>query len=587
MILLSPFFTGVLQAQVPPAEQSPAQNAAERLAPEALNQLLAPIALYPDALIALILPASTVPSDVVLAARYISSNGDPAQVANQPWEDSVKSLARYPDVLKWMDQNLEWTSALGEAFRNQPADVMNTMQGLRAKAKAAGNLRDTPQQQVLEEKTYIRIVPAQPDVIYVPQYDPEVVYGQPYSQDYGPLLTFGAGFAVGSWLNYDFDWDRRNIYVGRWRPGWSHNRNWDRGDYGRNNNIVHVININNDTARQWQPNANSQLRQAQHQHSHPANASISDLNALDANHQTGPSMPSMTRAAAPRADHIPKPSRPDFTSQGNERNRRELQDAKGPPKTSNESPPSPDVAPNTSAVTHAVPGVRDKNQKVPSPSVAPNVPGQQGKPKPSVMQPGATTEKQKHVDHPESPSQTPSPDLAPNTSGVTNLTSEAPGKTHKEPAPSTAPNVPEQQGKPLESGSQESAPRNVSKHEESSHQSNAETSNQPTAAASVMQSGATTEKQQKHVDHAESPSQQSDNSRQSSTKQDKPLQPPPAVAHQEVHSERSPASANQKDKASQPSNASADEGNKGGGDKKKDKSGGEKKSDEKKEKADN
>jgi hypothetical protein len=214
MILLSPFFTVVLQSQVPPAEQSAAQNAAERLAPEALNQLLAPIALYPDALIALILPASTVPSDVVLAARYISSNGDPAQVANQPWEDSVKSLARYPDVLKWMDQNLEWTSALGEAFLNQPADVMNTMQGLRAEAKAAGNLRGTPQQQVVEEKTYIRIVPAQPDVIYVPQYDPEVVYVQPYSQDYGRLLTFGAGFAVGSWLNYDFDWDRRRFMWG-------------------------------------------------------------------------------------------------------------------------------------------------------------------------------------------------------------------------------------------------------------------------------------------------------------------------------------------------------------------------------------
>jgi hypothetical protein len=164
---------------------------------------------------------------------------------------------------------------------------------------------------------------------------------------------------------------------------------------------------------------------------------------------------------------------------------------------------------------------------------------------------------------------------------VTNLTSEAPGKTHKEPAPSTAPNVPEQQGKPLKSGSQESAPRNVSKHEESSHQSNAETSNQPTAAASVMQSGATTEKQHKHVDHAESPSQQSDNSRQPS-KQDTP-----AVAHQDEHSERSPASANQKDKASQPSNASADEGNKGGGDKKKDKGHGDKKSDESKEKADN
>jgi hypothetical protein len=102
-----------------------------------------------------------------------------------------------------------------------------------------------------------------------------------------------------------------------------------------------------------------------------------------------------------------------------------------------------------------------------------------------------------------------------------------------------------------------------------------------------MQSGATTEKQPKHVDHAESPSQQSDNFRQPSTKQGTPLQPPPAVAHQDEHSERSPASANQKDKASQPSNASADEGNKGGGDKKKDKGHGDKKSDEKKEKADN
>lgn len=167
VILFSLFFTGFLQAQAPPPEapQPPVQNAPQMLAPEALNQLVAPIALYPDALIALILPASTVPSDVVLAARYISSNGDPAQVANQPWDDSVKSLARYPDVLTWMDQNLEWTSALGEAFLNQPADVMNSIQGLRAEAKAAGNLRDTPQQQVVEEKTYIRIVPAQPEVI--------------------------------------------------------------------------------------------------------------------------------------------------------------------------------------------------------------------------------------------------------------------------------------------------------------------------------------------------------------------------------------------------------------------------------------
>ena len=90
-----------------------------------------------------------------------------------------------------MDQNLEWTTAVGEAFLDQPADVMNSIQGLRAEAKAAGNLTDTPHQRVIQEESGIRIVPAQPDVIYVPQYDPDVVYVRPYSQNVGPLLTFG------------------------------------------------------------------------------------------------------------------------------------------------------------------------------------------------------------------------------------------------------------------------------------------------------------------------------------------------------------------------------------------------------------
>ena len=126
----------------------------------------------------------------MLAARYIASNGDPAQVANQPWDDSVESLVRYPDVLKWMDQNLEWTTAVGEAFLDQPADVMNSIQGLRAEALAAGNLTDTPQQQVVQEETGVRIVPAQPDVTYVPQYDPEW-FTRSLIPRFGPLLTSG------------------------------------------------------------------------------------------------------------------------------------------------------------------------------------------------------------------------------------------------------------------------------------------------------------------------------------------------------------------------------------------------------------
>ncbi|MGA9576716.1 MAG: DUF3300 domain-containing protein, partial [Terrimicrobiaceae bacterium] len=169
IMLLSAFVASPLRAQAPPPEppQAAVEGTPQKLAPEALNELLAPIALYPDALIALMLPASTVPADLVLAARYIASNGDPAEIADQPWDDSVKSLVRYPDVLKWMDQNIVWTTALGDAFLDQPADVMNSIQALRAEAIAAGNLTDTPQQRVVQEKTCVRIVPAEPEVIYV------------------------------------------------------------------------------------------------------------------------------------------------------------------------------------------------------------------------------------------------------------------------------------------------------------------------------------------------------------------------------------------------------------------------------------
>ena len=138
--LISPLFS----QEVPPAPvQTSQQNqplpATQILSQDSLKQLLAPIALYPDALIALILPASTVPSDVVLASRYIAGNGDPKQIPNQQWDNSVQSLASYPDVLTWMDQNLEWTTSLGQAFLVQPADVMNAIQQLRAQAQAAGN----------------------------------------------------------------------------------------------------------------------------------------------------------------------------------------------------------------------------------------------------------------------------------------------------------------------------------------------------------------------------------------------------------------------------------------------------------------
>jgi hypothetical protein len=186
---------------------------APSLASDQLAKLLGPIALYPDPLIALMLPASTVPLDVVLAARYFNQNGDPARVDEQPWDDSVKGLAHYQNVIIWMDENLAWSLQLGEAFINQPAEVMKTIQYLRAEARAAGTLVDTPQQQLDEVGGNIIIVPAQPNVIYVPVYNADVVYLARQSFYAGPFLTFGVGYATGVWLGYDFDWERRRFWM--------------------------------------------------------------------------------------------------------------------------------------------------------------------------------------------------------------------------------------------------------------------------------------------------------------------------------------------------------------------------------------
>jgi len=186
-----------------------------------LEQLLAPIALYPDALIALILPAATAPTDIVLAARqWRETPGDRSQIEHRAWDESVKSLTHYPEVLLWLDDNLQWTRQVGEAFALQPADVMQAMQRLRVRARAAGTLVDTPQQQVIAEAEIIRIVPAQPDVIYVPHYAPEIVFYDRPSFYSRPFLTFGLGVAAGSWLAFDCDWRRNTVWVGNRHRQW-------------------------------------------------------------------------------------------------------------------------------------------------------------------------------------------------------------------------------------------------------------------------------------------------------------------------------------------------------------------------------
>ena len=180
-----------LSAQDAPAQdtRAPPQGgqaaAYAQQTPEQLQRLVAPIALYPDSLVAQILAASTFPEEVVEADRWVQAHPDlkgealGQVVDQQPWDPSVKALAAFPSVLGNMDKNLSWTSSLGDAYYNQQQDVMDAAQVMRHKAEAAGALKTTPQEVVQEEGPDIDIVPAAPDVVYVPAYAPWLVYGYP------------------------------------------------------------------------------------------------------------------------------------------------------------------------------------------------------------------------------------------------------------------------------------------------------------------------------------------------------------------------------------------------------------------------
>ncbi|MDD2542797.1 MAG: DUF3300 domain-containing protein, partial [Desulfuromonadaceae bacterium] len=186
--------------------------------PDELDDLLAPIALYPDPLIAQILPAATFINQIDEATRFVKQFGESSLIDSQLWDVSVKAIAHYPTVLYMMDQKYDWTISLGQAFVNQQQDVMDAIQRLRARAEAEGNLVSTPQQQVIIEDDIISIVPAEPTVIYVPQYDPQEIYVERLYPSYG-FINFGIGFTIGTWLNRDCDWRDHRVYYHGWRGG--------------------------------------------------------------------------------------------------------------------------------------------------------------------------------------------------------------------------------------------------------------------------------------------------------------------------------------------------------------------------------
>jgi hypothetical protein len=214
----------VLSAQDPTPPASAQTEPQQLFTIEELDNLLARVALYPDPILAQLLVAATYPDQIALAARYVRTYGKEG-IDNQAWDVSVKAIAYYPPVLNMLDEDPDWTTALGQAYAIQEGDVMAAVQGLRKMAQAQGNLVSTAEQTVEVEQDNIRIIPAQPRVIYVPTYDPYVVYYRPVHYHYDPYWSFGVAFPIGVWLTYDFDWGHRVVYYHGWN-GYGHGHTW-------------------------------------------------------------------------------------------------------------------------------------------------------------------------------------------------------------------------------------------------------------------------------------------------------------------------------------------------------------------------
>jgi uncharacterized membrane protein YgcG len=251
------------QAPAPQEASAPPGPAPGVATAQQLEDLVSPIALYPDTLVAQILAASTYPSEVVEAHRWLDQNGNlkgdqlAAAVNQQSWDPSIKSLCQFPSVLKTMNDSLSWTSALGQAYYNQPTDVLNAIQVMRKRAMDAGTLKSTPQQTVQVQpaaptsetsgsesavpapQQTIIVNPAQPNTVYVPEYNPSSVYGAPVQSPPGytggellatGLVSFGAGMLIGSLIN-----NNNNDWGCNWGGG---NVSYNRNVYVSNTNAI-------------------------------------------------------------------------------------------------------------------------------------------------------------------------------------------------------------------------------------------------------------------------------------------------------------------------------------------------------------
>src|SRR5499427_2400897 len=272
----------IARSQTPPAAAASSTNApaaqANAAAPPSapakkskaeLEKLCEPIALHPDPLIAILLPAAAYPVEIVQAARFVKDTNNIPKVDEQNWDDNVKEVAKFPELIAMMDKDLPWTVELGQAFIDQGEEVMDTIQELRKKANKAGTLKTSEQQiitvtnvvvyetnktEVIEKtKEVVQVAPANPQVVYVPSYPPAVYYPPPAYAYAAPLISFGVGMAWGAVLANNCNWGHGSVDVDIDRNvNRNVNRNTDRASQ-RSGNRASGTGARSGQ-QQWKPN---------------------------------------------------------------------------------------------------------------------------------------------------------------------------------------------------------------------------------------------------------------------------------------------------------------------------------------------
>jgi len=303
-LALAPVAMAQQPAPSTPPAANPAGAAGKTFSQKDLDEILAPVALYPDALLAQVFMAATYPLEVVEAARWQKQNASLKDKAledalqQQSWDPSVKSLATVPQVLTMMNEKLDWTTKLGDAFLAQQEDVLKTVQGLRAKADQAGNLK-TSEQMVVKKETeenvqVIKIEQPKPDVVYVPTYNPATVYGTwpypapppyyyyPPGYAYGSGLAFATGVFVGAAIWGNIGWGNNNVNVNVNKYNNFNKTNISNGNW--NHNVDHrkgAAYRDNGTAQKYNRGGDRQASQSREQFRGKADQGRSQLSSMD------------------------------------------------------------------------------------------------------------------------------------------------------------------------------------------------------------------------------------------------------------------------------------------------------------------